>query len=145
MDRARVLVVANRTAESPELLHTLEERAAEGPITVTLVVPATPHGLAWATDMHSGGEEAGAHLERALARMRAAALEVADGRLGDPDPLAAVEDAVNLEEFDEIVVSTLPGGISRWLKLDLPSRVARATGLPVRHVIASEARAPAAH
>jgi len=141
MDTARVLVVANRTAESPELLHTLEERAAEGPISVTLVVPATPHGLAWATDMHSGGPEAEAHLNRALAGMRSAGLEVADGRLGDPDPLAAVEDAVNLGGFDEIVVSTLPGGISRWLKLDLPSRVARVTGLPVRHVIASEARA----
>jgi hypothetical protein len=49
---------------------------------------------------------------------------------------------VNLEAFDEIVVSTLPGGISRWLKLDFPSRVARATELPVRHVIASESSAP---
>jgi hypothetical protein len=51
MDKKRVLVVANPTAESPELLHTLGERNAEGPITVTLVVPATPHGLAWATDL----------------------------------------------------------------------------------------------
>jgi hypothetical protein len=144
VDKARVLVVANRTAESPELLHTLQERAAEGQVSVTLVVPSTPHGLAWATDMHSGGPEAEGHLERALAGMRAAGLDVADGRVGDPDPLAAVEDAVNLEGFDEIVVSTLPGGISRWLRLDLPSRVARVTGLPVRHVIASEARAPVA-
>jgi hypothetical protein len=141
MDRARVLVVANRTAESPELLQALQERAAEGPISITLVVPATPHGIVWAADMHAGGDEAAAHRERAVATVRAAGLEVADGRVGDPDPLAAVEDAVNLEGFDEIVVSTLPGGISRWLKLDLPSRVERATGLPVRHVIASEARA----
>jgi hypothetical protein len=80
-------------------------------------------------------------LERALATMQRAGLPVADGRVGDPDPLAAVEDAVNMERYDEIFVSTLPGGISRWLKLDLPSRVERATGLPVRHVIASEARA----
>jgi hypothetical protein len=141
MDKARVLVVANRTAESPELRHALKERAAEGPITVTLVVPATPHGIAWAADMHSGGPEAEEHLNRALAGLRAEGLDVADARVGDPDPLAAVEDAVNLEGYDEIFVSTLPGGISRWLKLDLPSRVERATGLPVRHVLASEARA----
>jgi hypothetical protein len=141
MEPRRVLVVANRTAESPELLHALEERLAEGRIEITLVVPATAHGLAWAADPDSGRPEAEARLRGALAAMRRAGVEVADGRVGDPDPLAAVEDAVNLGEFDEAIVSTLPGGVSRWLKMDLPSRVERATGLPVRHVIASEARA----
>jgi hypothetical protein len=141
MDPKRVLVVANRTSESPELLHALEQRSAEGPVELTLVVPATAHGLAWAADPDSARPDAEVHLERALATMQRAGLPVADGRVGDPDPLAAVEDAFNMERYDEIFVSTLPGGISRWLKLDLPSRVERATGLPVRHVIASEARA----
>jgi hypothetical protein len=141
MEPKQVLVVANRTAESPELLHALEERSAEGPIEITLVVPATPHGLAWAADPDSGRPEAGERLRGALAAMRRFGVQVVDGRVGDPDPLAAVEDAVNLGEFDEAIVSTLPGGVSRWLKMDLPSRVERATGLPVRHVIASEARA----
>ena len=36
---ARVLVVANRTAESPELLNALQERAGRGPCEFTLLVP----------------------------------------------------------------------------------------------------------
>jgi hypothetical protein len=140
--KASVLVVANRTAESEELLAALTERAAEGPAAFTLVVPSTPHGVAWAADMHSGGEEAEAHRERAAERLRAAGLEV-EVKVGDPDPLAAVEDAVNFGQFDEVIVSTLPRHLSKWLKLDLPHRVERVTGLPVRHVEAREAKVPA--
>ena len=61
-DRAKVLVVANRTAESPELLEALRERAGHGPCEFTLLVPSTPHGLAWAANPgDSGNEEAEAH------------------------------------------------------------------------------------
>jgi hypothetical protein len=137
---ANVLVVANRTAESPELLEALKRRAAEGDAVFSLLVPATPHGVAWAADMHSGGGEAEQHMENAVERMRAEGLEVAAGKVGDPDPVAAVQDEVNFTKYDEIVVSTLPGGISKWLKLDLPHRVERATGLPVTHVSASEVK-----
>jgi hypothetical protein len=137
---AKVLVVANRTAESPELLDALRSRAASGDAAFTLLVPATPHGVAWAADMHSGGSEAEEHMRAAVERMRDAGLDVADGKVGDPDPIAAVQDEVNFTSYDEIVVSTLPGGISKWLKLDLPHRVERVTGLPVTHVTAHEAR-----
>jgi hypothetical protein len=137
---ANVLVVANRTAESPELLEALKQRAAQGDATFTLLVPSTPHGVAWAADMHSGGSEAEAHMQNTVERLRSAGLEVADGKVGDPDPAAAVQDLVNFESFDEVVVSTLPGGISKWLKLDLPHRVERITGLPVTHVVASEVK-----
>ena len=58
--------------------------------------------------------------------------------VGDPDPVAAVHDAVNLHGFDEIILSTLPARVSRWLKLDLPSKVS-GTGLPVTTVTPSEA------
>jgi hypothetical protein len=85
-------------------------------------------------DMHSGGEEAAAHLTRAVDRYRDAGLEVDDGKIGDPDPVAAVQDAVNFKEFDEIIVSTLPKRKSRWLKLDLPHRVERSCGKPVTHI-----------
>jgi hypothetical protein len=138
---ANVLVVANRTAESPELLDALKGRAEQGDVVFSLLVPATPHGVAWAADMHSGGSEAEHHMEAAVERMRAEGLEVAAGKVGDPDPVAAVQDEVNFGSYDEIVVSTLPGGISKWLKLDLPHRVERATGLPVTHVSASEVKA----
>jgi hypothetical protein len=139
---ANVLVVANRTAESPELLEALKQRAAEGDVVFTLLVPSTPHGVAWAADMHSGGSEAGQHMESAVERMRSEGLQVTAGKVGDPDPVAAVQDEVNFTSYDEIVVSTLPGGISKWLKLDLPHRVERATGLPVTHVTASEVKVP---
>ncbi|HXD58897.1 MAG TPA: hypothetical protein VN606_13305 [Thermoleophilaceae bacterium] len=139
---ANVLVVANRTAESPELLEALKQRAAQGDVVFSLLVPATPHGVAWAADMHSGGGEAEQHMENAVERMRSEGLQVAAGKVGDPDPVAAVQDEVNFTKYDEIVVSTLPGGISKWLKLDLPHRVERATGLPVTHVTASEVKVP---
>jgi hypothetical protein len=137
---ANVLVVANRTAESPELIDALRERAARGDAVFTLLVPSTPHGVAWAADMHSGGSEAEGHMNAAVENMRAAGMEVAGGKVGDPDPIAAVQDEVNFTTYDEVIVSTLPGGISKWLKLDLPHRVERVTGLPVSHVVANETK-----
>jgi len=141
---ANVLVVANRTAGSPELLDALRARAAQGEATFTLLVPATPHGVAWAADMHSGGSEAEEHMNNAVERMRSAGLSGREGKVGDPDPIAAVQDEVNFASYDEVVVSTLPGGISKWLKLDLPHRVERTTGLPTTHVLAQETKVPSA-
>lgn len=132
-DAVSVLVVANRTAESEDLLAVLKERAGEGPVRFTLLVPSTPHGVAWAADMHSGGAEADTHMHRAVERMRAEGLEV-EGKVGDPDPLAAVQDEANYGDYSEVIVSTLPTHLSKWLKLDLPRKVAGATKLPVRHV-----------
>ena len=140
MAEAKVLVVANRTAESDELLEALKSRAAEGPAVFTLLVPATPHGVAWAGDMHAGGPEAEQHVESAVGRFRDAGLEV-EGKVGDPDPLAAVQDAANFGDYAEVIVSTLPTHLSKWLKLDLPHKVEAATGLPVTHVTASSADA----
>jgi hypothetical protein len=141
MDKARVLVVANRTAECDELLEALRERAAQGSAVFTLLVPATPTGVAWAADMHSGTPDAEQHMRRAVERFREAGLEVTEGKVGDPDPLAATQDEINLGEYDEIVVSTLPTHLSKWLKLDLPHKV-RGLGLPVTHVVGHEVKAP---
>jgi hypothetical protein len=137
-DKARVLVVANRTAESPDLLDALKARGAEGAPEFTLLVPATPHGLAWAADMSSGEEEARGHLEPVVQRLREAGLDVRDAKLGDPDALAAVQDETNFNDYDEVVVSTLPLHLSKWLRMDLPRKVRAATGLPVTHVVARE-------
>jgi hypothetical protein len=136
-DKADVLVVANRTAGSPELLEALKERASRGEVKFHLLVPATPHGVAWATDMHSGATEAEGDVRALVERLREAGLDVDDGKVGDPDPVAAVEDAVNFKDFDEIIVSTLPKHLSKWLRVDLPHRVEHATGKPVTHVTAS--------
>jgi hypothetical protein len=140
--KANVLVVANRTAGSTELLEALRERAGGGPAHFHLVVPATPHGVSWAADMSAGEETAEHDLEGALKRLRDLGLD-ADGEVGDPDPIAAVHDSAHFGDYDEVIVSTLPKHISRWLKLDLPRRVAHATGLPVKHVVAHRASVPA--
>ena len=137
-DTARVLVVANRTAESPELLDALQERAARGPCEFTLLVPATPHGLAWAADPDAGHEEAERHRQAFLDELREEGLEVEDAKVGDADPLAAIQDECNFSEYDELIVSTLPLKISKWLHVDLPRKARAATGLPVTHVVGSE-------
>src|SRR5436309_13290588 len=106
VDRAEVLVVANRTAGPPELLEALKERAARGPAKFHLLVPSTPHGVPWAADMHSGGSEAEAHVRAAVERLRSEGLEVDDGTVGGPDPVAAAPDAVDFQEVDEVIVAT---------------------------------------
>jgi hypothetical protein len=131
----RYLVVANRTLAGTHLLETLTELTTHDRCSFHLVVPAEhPRTHAW-----SDGEAratAAARLEQALARFGALDAEV-DGEVGDADPSMAVEDVLQRpgEPFDAIVVSTLPPGPSRWLKLDLPNRLAGRTGLRVIHVI----------
>ena len=133
---ASVLVVANRTAESPELLEALKQRAAAGDCTFTLLIPSTPHGLAWAADMHSGEEEAEDHRQAFLDGLREQGVEVQAAKVGDSDPLAALSDECNFSHYDELIVSTLPLHVSKWLKVDLPHKAGHATGLPVTHVVA---------
>jgi hypothetical protein len=135
----QVLVVANQTAESDELLGALKVRADEGACEFTLLVPATPHGVSWAADMFAGGDEAQEHLDAMVERLRGIGLPIKEARVGDPDALAAVQDVCNFGTYDEVIVSTLPLHVSKWLKLDLPHKVHHATGLPVKHVEASKA------
>jgi hypothetical protein len=137
---SRILVVANRTAESPELLEALKSRAADGDCSFTLLIPSTPHGIAWAADMHSGEDEAEGHRSAFVEELREEGLNVDDAKVGDSDPLAAIQDECNFADYDEIIVSTLPLHISKWLHLDLPHKAGHATGLPVTHVVGSEVK-----
>jgi hypothetical protein len=138
---ARVLVVANRTAATPALIDAVRERAARGPAQFTLLVPHFAHGLHKVVDAaDTDTSESQAVLELAIPLLEEAAGGKVEGIIGDPEPLAAIQDAVNLHGFDEIILSTLPAKVSRWLKLDLPSKVG-GLGLPVTHV---EAKANAA-
>ena len=142
-EKAKVLVVANRTAESPELLEALKRRAGESDCEFTLLVPSTPHGIAWAADMHAGSDEAESHRAPFVEELRSEGIDVRDTKVGDPDPLAAVQDEVNFTDYDEVIVSTLPLHLSKWLRVDLPRKVRAATGLPVEHVVASRAKVTA--
>ena len=83
----------------------------------------------------TGHDDAHDVLEDALPKLSEAAGGEVTGSLGDAEPLMAIQDAVNLGDYDEIIISTLPLGISRWLKLDLISK-AKGLGLPVTHVAA---------
>ena len=133
---ANVLVVAHQTAATPPLLDAIRERAQRGPARFHLVVPRQPHGMHKVVDpLEAGEEEAQRVLADALPKLSAVAGHEVTGGLGDSEPLMAIQDAINLGNFDEIIISTLPLGVSRWLKLDLVSK-ARAIGLPVTHVLA---------
>jgi hypothetical protein len=132
----RVLVVANRTAATPALIEAVRERAARGRCTFTLLVPNTAHGLHRVVDPEDQERtEAQETLELAVPLLEDAAGSLVEGMIGDPEPLAAIQDAVNLHGFDEIIISTLPKTFSRWLRLDLPHKAA-GLGLPVTTVTA---------
>lgn len=138
----RVLVVANRTADSPDLIAALRRQAERSPAGFTLLVPAVPHGFAWAADMKAGWSEAVERAECAAASIRQAGLGLEEVIVGDPDPFAAVGDVLHTREFDEVIVSMLPRGLSKWLALGLPTRLRRAIDLPINQVTAQPRQAP---
>lgn len=141
---ARVLIVANRTATSPALLDAVRRRAGAGPANFHLLVPAEPRGLHRVVDPEvAGRDEARVRLRVALPLLTRATGGPVGASVGDADPVSAISDALQLQGFDEIVISTLPRRLSRWLRLDLPSK-ARGFGLPVLHVELEEAVALAA-
>lgn len=135
---AHVLVVAHQTAATEKLALAVAERAQRGPAIFHLVVPQQPHGMHKVVDPQDEGEgEAQRVLNDALPKLSEAAGSQVSGSVGDPEPLMAIEDAINLGDYNEIIISTLPTRISRWLKLDLVSKT-KALGLPVTHVEAVE-------
>src|SRR3954470_1591501 len=136
MSQARVLIVAHKTAATPALVQAVRDRAAQGDAVFTLLVPALAHGLQAVADPEDAGtEEAEATLELALPLLTEAAGAEVEGMIGVAEPLAAIQDAINLHGFDEVIISTLPTRVSRWLRLDLPHKAA-GLGLPVTTVTA---------
>lgn len=136
---AEVLVVAHKTAATPALLDAIRERAARGPAQFHLLVP-NPAESAELTDAERQRKYAeGEHvLALALPLIDRAAGAAATGSVSlGHDPMEAIEEALREGEFHEIILSTLPRSVSRWLHLDLPHRIAH-LGLPVSTVIAEE-------
>ncbi len=125
-----MLVVANVTATSKELVGALKEQAAHEPTTFTLIIPAR-------------GGRAAAHetLAEALEHLRDQGLEV-HGSVGHTNPLVAITEAWNPSHYDEIIVSTLPADISKWLHTGLPHRIEKLTGASVRHIVSPPPRPP---
>jgi hypothetical protein len=140
-DPARVLVVANRTAATPALLQAVRDRAAHGPTAVTLLVPAAAHGLHRIVDPEDvGDDEAQAVVDLALPLLEEAAGGTVQAMIGSSNPFNAIQDAVHLHGFDELIISTLSPRVSRWLRMDLPRRLS-ILGLPITTVTPSGAQA----
>jgi hypothetical protein len=127
MYRSKLLVVANQTVDSDELYDALRQRADRGPLAVTLLVPQ---------DQQAG---LGHRVNAALERLHAAGVE-AEAMLGDVDPACAVIEIWDPRRWDEVLVSTLPTGTSRWLQIDLPHRIQRAVDAPVTHIESTATR-----
>ena len=128
---AHVIVLANRTAATPEVIEALVNRGEKGPIHATLVMPAAGPGTA-------ARAECKARLDASLEAWRAAGIERCDGVVCDPVPLEALAEVWDPLRHDEVIVCTLPGQSSKWLRGDLPHAVARYTGVSVTHVVAHD-------
>ena len=116
--RTRILVVANRTAAAHRLLNEVRRRAKSARCEFVLLIPTAGRGSADWT------------LETALPLLRRAALGPVEGMVSDPDAWSSVRTVVAAGDFDEIIVSTRPPAVSKWLRRDLLSRTRR-LGLPV--------------
>ena len=125
----RVLIVANRTAATPTLLDHVKQIASERPSVFSLLIPDAPKS-----------EHTDWTMELALPLLERAAGGAVQGLTGEQDPFEAIRRAVADGEYDEIVISTLPTRVSKWLHRDLPSRV-EALGLPVTVVTPDRDRA----
>jgi len=153
----RCMIVANQTLGGAELDVAVRERIAAGSRDFYVVVPMTELGYevaVWSppdpffalpavpmedvADARAQAQErCELRLRRMLERLRDAG-GTADGELGDPDGAEAVRQALSHLSVDEILVSTLPAGLSRWLRLDLPSRIARIVDVPVTTIEAED-------
>ena len=134
------LVVGNQTLAGPELTAAIAERIAGGdPTHFHVVVPATPvqDGFTW--DEDKAYAAARDRLEAVLGHLRTMGAE-ATGEVGHKDPVEAARDALRGHPADEVILSTLPPGISRWLGQDVPSRLRGAVPVEV-DVVYEEATA----
>jgi nucleotide-binding universal stress UspA family protein len=145
MAMAKYLLVANQTLGGQQLAAHLDERLAAGGCSFTLIVPVTdtegshqwdyPPVDRYIPDAHRIARAlAQGRLEVELARLRRAGAE-ATGEVVDADPVQRVREVLAGERFDEVIVSTLPRRLSRWLLADLPHRVARSITLPMTQVV----------
>ena len=130
----RYLVVANQTLGGEHLIERIRACMAEGPASFHLVVPASQSGDHAVWTEGEAGALAERRLQAALERFRELGADVIGG-VGDTDPVQAIADVVRDQAFDEIILSTLPPGVSRWLRQDLPHRVQRQFGIPVTHIV----------
>jgi hypothetical protein len=131
----KTLVIANETIEGPELLHAIPYGHE-----VRVVAPALNSRLRhWLSDEDAARRAARRRLARCLERLAQVGIE-ATGRVGDADPLLAIEDELRTFAADEIVISTHPPERSRWLARNLVDRACERFDLPILHVVGDRGR-----
>jgi hypothetical protein len=129
----RILIVANRTLCEQHLLDEVRRRKQASPVSFHVLVPAT-HGTGTWSDRQAESE-ARERLDELLDTLAVAGIP-ATGEIGDARPVYAVQDVLRRWTFDEIILSTLPVGLSRWMGQNVLRRLRHETGLPVTHVVA---------
>lgn len=134
---SKYLIVAHQTALSPELQRKVSALIAQDPAAeFAVLVPELPGvPLTWEGETV---DVAGQRAEAAKAVLEEkVGARVFRTTVGASDPVQAIADELLAHSgYDTLVISTLPPGISRWLKLDLVHRAGRKFGLPVMHVVA---------
>jgi hypothetical protein len=129
-----ILVVANETVAGKGLIDAVRERAAGGPIRVTVISPQNAPRAGFVVYADSRRSSAERRLRRTLDLLHEAGI-AARGAVVDPDPLQAIKDAVYEYRPDEIIISTHPGQMkSSWLRANLIDRARKAVDVPVDHV-----------
>lgn len=141
----RYLLIAHQTADSTALRRHVRSIARSDPdARFVLVVPATPteHLSGW---IEGEAIRAALHTaERATAAFEVDGITLADARVGDANPLYAIQDAFIGEDFDQVIISTHSSAVSRWLHIDLVTKATRALAVPVVHVEADSEPDPVA-
>ncbi|MGQ0434419.1 MAG: hypothetical protein ACT452_18695 [Microthrixaceae bacterium] len=136
----RYLIIAHRTLGGPHLLEHVKALREEGPCRFHLLVPVEHPMGAWS----DGQVQAAAKrtLQEGLDRFHDERI-IADGEIGDANPVYAAGVVIRREgddAFTGIILSTLPPGPSRWLHLDVPSRMRKAfPKIDVVHLVAESA------
>jgi hypothetical protein len=140
---SRVLIIANKTLGGTEMLERVRQlNTPAGAASFYLLVPATPIGESpWDGGDHrrrAGAEDARRRLQHGVELISEMGADV-DGEVGTADPIDAVRAVFDRGlSFDRILLSTFSGGLSRWLRLDVPHRLGRITDLPTEHIQSEE-------
>lgn len=109
----RVLIVAHKSVAAPSLVDEVRARVAAGPCRLALLIPdaSDPEVAAWT-------------LRRARRMISKAVGVPVDGIVSEgEDPYAGIAAALREDDYDEVLISTLPEAGSQWLRDDLPARV----------------------
>ncbi len=125
----RILLVANQPVAGEHLRDVVDAE-------VVVVAPALIGRLGyWTGDDRRSRRDAEERLELCLESLRESGVE-ARGRVGDADPLQAIEDALGEFDADAIVVATHSDRRSNWLSHDIVRRAQSRFSRPIRHIAA---------